>query len=272
MTNRFLISVAAAALIASTGFANAQGAGGGAAGGGAAGGGSTMQQGGAPSERGAPSAAPMNRDSGPSGSPKGAQTERMDGGKNAQSDKMDGGKAKSAQDTDRAKGGKDMKAEGREGKDKSTVGQSREQSRDDRMAPGQDRDRTNAQDRDRTKGEDRDRAQQQGQDRDRMNADTKGGSQTTTTTGQAGAGAKLSTEQQTKISTVIKSQRVAPVTNVNFSISVGTRVPRDVHFHTLPAEVVTIYPQWRGYRFILVREEIVIIDPNTFEIVAVINA
>ena len=97
-------------------------------------------------------------------------------------------------------------------------------------------------------------------------------SQTTTTTGQAGAGAKLSSEQQTKITTVIKSQRVAPVTNVNFSISVGTRVPRDVHFHTLPAEVVTIYPQWRGYRFILVREEIVIIDPNTFEIVAVINA
>ena len=261
MTNRFLISVAAAALIAGTGFANAQGMNresGGAAGG------STMQQGGgAASEKGAPSAAPMNRDSGPSGATKGAQSDRMEGGKNAQSDKLEGGKAKSAQDNQPGKAGKDMKAEGREGKEgkSGTVGQApadksgtTTQGREDRMGQSKDKNAPTS---------------AQGQDRDRMNADTKGGSPGTT--GQAGAGAKLSTEQQTKISTVIKQQNVAPVTNVNFSISVGTRVPRDVQFHTLPAEVVTIYPQWRGYRFIRVREEIVIIDPNTFEIVAIIN-
>jgi hypothetical protein len=260
MTNRFLISVAAAALIAGTGFANAQGVN--REGGGAAGGGSTVQQG-APSERGAPSAAPMNRDSAPSGTKAGEPAI-----KGAQTDKMEGGKAKSAQDTqpglpgqksqkntasdtDRAKGGKDMKAEGREGKEgkSGTVGQVREQGREDRMnAPGQDRDRTNA--------------------------ETKGGvdSKSQTTTGQAGAGAKLSIEQQTKISTVIKSQRVEPVTNVNFSISVGTRVPRDVRFHRLPTEVVTIYPEWRGYEFILVRNQILVIDPRTYEIVAILDA
>src|SRR5439155_4592843 len=100
MTNRFLISVAAAALIAGTGFANAQGMN--REGGGAAGGGSTTQQGGgAPSEKGGSSAAPMNRDSGPSGTKagekaggpggmKGAQTDKMEGGKNAQSDKIEG--------------------------------------------------------------------------------------------------------------------------------------------------------------------------------------
>lgn len=272
MTNRFLISVAAAALIAASGVANAQGPGGGGSAGGAgmsqggsaggaAGGGSSMQGGGA-SERGnAPSQ--MNRDAAPSGAAKGAQSDRMEGGKNAQSDRMEGTKSKSAQDdmkgqksqqntasdTDR-KGGKDMKAEGREGKDK--VGDSRDQNR-----MGKDTDRTNA--------------QTQGRDSDRMNADSRTGSQTTTTTGQAGAGAKLSTEQRTKITTVIKSQNVAPVTNVNFNISVGTRVPRDVHFHVLPQEVVTIYPQWRGYKFIRVREEIVIVDPNTYEIVEIIR-
>ena len=283
MTNRFLISVAAAALIAASGFANAQGPGGGMNQGGAAGGGSTTQQGGgASSERGAPSGSQMNRDSSPSGASKGAQSDRMEGGKNAQSDRMEGTKSKSAQDemkgqksqpntasdTDR-KSGKDMKAEGREGKDgkSGTVGQAREQ---DRMGKDHDRTNTQSQDRDRMNTQDRDRTNAQGQDRDRTNAD-KGGSQTTTTTGQAGAGAKLSTEQQTKISTVIKSQRVAPVTNVNFNISVGTRVPRDVRFHPVPTEVVTIYPQWRGYHFILVKEEIVIIDPNTYEIVEIIR-
>ncbi|MDU1694929.1 MAG: DUF1236 domain-containing protein, partial [Bradyrhizobium sp.] len=104
------------------------------------------------------------------------------------------------------------------------------------------------------------------------NAETKtGGDRSQTTTGQAGASAKLSTEQRTKITSVIRSQRVEPVTNVNFNISVGTRVPRDVHFYPLPAEVVTIYPEWRGYDYILVREQIIVLDPRTHEIVAVLD-
>jgi hypothetical protein len=63
------------------------------------------------------------------------------------------------------------------------------------------------------------------------------------------------------------------VNNVNFSISVGTRVPREgVHFYPVPAEVVTIYPQWRGYDYIVVHDRIVIIDPKTYEIVEIIES
>ena len=103
-----------------------------------------------------------------------------------------------------------------------------------------------------------------------MNA--QGRSETNTTVGQAGAGAKLSTEQRTQITSVIHEEHVRPVTNVNFSISVGTRVPREgIEFHALPSRVVTIYPEWRSYKYILVRDEIVIIDPATYEIVAVLN-
>ena len=71
---------------------------------------------------------------------------------------------------------------------------------------------------------------------------------------------------------MIREQHVAPVTNVNFSISVGTRVSRgSVTFHPLPAEIVTVYPEWRGYEFILVRDQIVVINPRTLEIVDVID-
>jgi hypothetical protein len=70
---------------------------------------------------------------------------------------------------------------------------------------------------------------------------------------------------------VIRDQHVAPVTNVNFSVSVGTRVPRDLSFHVLPERVVAIYPEWRGFKFIIVREQILIIDPNTFEIIAILE-
>jgi len=98
-------------------------------------------------------------------------------------------------------------------------------------------------------------------------------SKSSTTTGQAGARAQLTTEQRTKITSVIKSKHVESVNNVNFSVSVGTRVPRDgIRVRTLPPEVVTIYPQWRGYDFIVVREKIVIIDPNTYEIVEIIES
>lgn len=93
----------------------------------------------------------------------------------------------------------------------------------------------------------------------------------TTGQGSAGARASLTTEQRTKITSVIKRQQVEPV-NLNISISVGTRVPEHVRYYPLPAEVVTIYPQWRGFDYIIVGSTIVVIDPGTREIVAVLEA
>jgi hypothetical protein len=108
------------------------------------------------------------------------------------------------------------------------------------------------------------------EDRGNMKADGREGRNQTV--GQAGAGARLTTEQRTRITSVIREQHVAPVNNVNFAISIGTRVPREVGFHPLPAEIVTIYPEWRGYEFFLVRDQIVVVDPRTLEIVAVLEA
>jgi hypothetical protein len=62
------------------------------------------------------------------------------------------------------------------------------------------------------------------------------------------------------------------VTNVNFSISVGTRVPRTVSFHPVPTQLVTIYPDWQGYEYFLVGDQIVVVNPRTLEIVAVLEA
>ncbi|MGL5167332.1 MAG: DUF1236 domain-containing protein [Afipia sp.] len=110
--------------------------------------------------------------------------------------------------------------------------------------------------------------------KDGMKADQKNAAEgkAGTTTGQAGAGAKLSGEQRTTIRTSITKQNIKPVTNINFSINVGTRVPRTVGFHPLPAEVVTIYPDWRGYEFFLVNDQIIVVNPRTLEIVAVLDA
>lgn len=71
---------------------------------------------------------------------------------------------------------------------------------------------------------------------------------------------------------MIREQCVQPETNINFNISIGTRVPRTVRFHPLPAAIITVYPDWRGYDFFLVRDQIVAVNPRTLEIVAVLEA
>jgi hypothetical protein len=243
MINRFMISAAAVALIAGTGFANAQGTGMSRE---APSAGSTVQQSAPSADRAGTSASPANRDAAeptkPSSGMKATQSEQKSpaAGKNQRAeDNMPGQKSKSmSSENDNSKGGsKDMKAEGREDRNGSMKAEGRE-------------DRSGS-----------------------MKAETKGAeSRSQTTTGQAGAGAKLSTEQRTRITTVIRDQHVAPVNNVNFSIAVGTRVPREVSFHPLPVEVVTVYPEWRGYEFFLVRDQIIVVDPRTLEIVAVLEA
>ncbi len=97
------------------------------------------------------------------------------------------------------------------------------------------------------------------------------------TTGQGAAGSRssvnLTTEQRTRIHDVIIKERAAPrVGSVDFDVRVGTRVPRTVRFVPLPASIFEIEPAWRGYEYFLVRDEIVVVDPRTMEIVAVIEA
>ena len=64
---------------------------------------------------------------------------------------------------------------------------------------------------------------------------------------------------------------MSPVTSVNFSVNVGTAIPRSVTLHPLPPAILTMVPAYRSYRFVLVRDDIVIIDPDTYEIVDVIS-
>jgi Protein of unknown function (DUF1236) len=83
--------------------------------------------------------------------------------------------------------------------------------------------------------------------------------------------AKLSTEQRTKIAAVVLQHKVEPA-QLNIPVRVGTRVPDSVRFYPLPQEVFVIYPEWRGYDYILVGDEIVVMDPRTHEIVAILEA
>ena len=71
---------------------------------------------------------------------------------------------------------------------------------------------------------------------------------------------------------VLLCSSVPRVSQVDFQINVGTTVPRSVRVVPLPATIVEVQPAWRGFMYFVVGERIVIVEPDTLRIVAVIDA
>lgn len=89
------------------------------------------------------------------------------------------------------------------------------------------------------------------------------------TTGSASSSAtQLTAEQRTEVreKVLVNAPRD---NNVNFSVTVGTVVPRTVHVATVPETLIRIHPDWRGHKFFVVHDEIIIVD-NDFRIIAVL--
>lgn len=87
--------------------------------------------------------------------------------------------------------------------------------------------------------------------------------------------AQLSEQQRTKISSTIRDQKGlkrVERTNINFNINVGTVVPRTIGLAPLPAPIYAVVPAYRGFLYIIVGDELLIVHPRTYEIVAVIPA
>jgi hypothetical protein len=104
-------------------------------------------------------------------------------------------------------------------------------------------------------------------------AETKPSTSDSKTTGNAATSATAAppAEKRAQITSAIKQEKVEEVTNVNFNLSIGTAVPAGVRYHALPSRIVEIYPEWRGYDFILVRGKYIILRPQTHEIVYIIE-
>ena len=85
--------------------------------------------------------------------------------------------------------------------------------------------------------------------------------------GRSVGSATLSPDQKTRLHEVITGENVQRVNHADFALSVGTRVPNTVTFYDVPDTIVDILPQYRGFEYIIVRDDLVIIDPETLEIV-----
>ena len=103
-------------------------------------------------------------------------------------------------------------------------------------------------------------------------SDTKqGGTTAAGTKGGASSSVSLTTEQRTTIRTTVLTSSAPRVTNVNFNVRVGTVVPRTVRIVPLPATIIEIEPTWRGYMYFVYQDEIIVVEPGTLRIVAVLD-
>jgi hypothetical protein len=276
MNQKLLRTVSVCALVAAvSGAAVAQtgGSGGGAGGGGSPSGGSAPQtqqrtpdSGGGDAGRGTQS--PNGETVQPKSSPgetrqPGATQQRSDD--RATPRKQDRSDTKSDQKQRPQASDGDRKGDGKRATDRT---QDKDRTRTGQDQRGQDKDRARTgQDQ---RGQDKDRARTGQDQRDRGDSSRQGQADR----GKDAGRRQLSEQQRTSVRDRFRSSGIERnrVTNVNFAIRVGASVPRSVTLHTLPAGVVEIVPQYRGYRYVYVNDDIVIVDPGTYAVVAVVSS
>jgi hypothetical protein len=252
MKKTLMVSVAVAALLAATGFATAQGVQGGA----------KADSPTAASPKG-DTAAPMNAPAAkgaetatPGAAPKEAVPQHAQGKPDAKTtgDMKADGKSKASDSTTPAATSKDMKNPTAETKSPSDSKATTGEMKTDSKAKASESTTTS-------------------KDLKTPTAETKPSTSDSKTIGNAATSATAAppAEKRTQITSAIKQEKVEEVTNVNFNLSIGTAVPAGVRYHPMPSRIVEIYPEWRGYDFILVHGRYYVLRPHTHEIVFIIE-
>jgi hypothetical protein len=253
MRKTFMISVAVAALLAATGFATAQG----------------VNQGGLKGSESPTAASPKGDTAAPMNAPaaKGAES-------TAPSAVSKEGVPQHAQGKPDAKTTGEMKADGKSKASDSTTPTTT--SKDMKNPTAEMKPATDG----KTAGEMKPDTKMKAPDSTTTSkdlktptAETKPSTSDSKTTGNAAtlATAAPPAEKRTQITSAIKQEKVEEVTNVNFNLSIGTAVPAGVRYHPMPSHIVEIYPEWRGYDFILVHGKYLVLRPHTHEIVYIIE-
>jgi Protein of unknown function (DUF1236) len=86
------------------------------------------------------------------------------------------------------------------------------------------------------------------------------------------ASVPLSAELYAGLRETLHCAEVERLTAATFRVAIGDVVPDSVHFHRLPPRIVKFAPQYHDFDFIVVDDDILIVDPYSHKIAAVISA
>lgn len=269
-------SVAALALAAGPALAQRGGAGPG----GSDGAGPTMQT--APSSPGDARPSRMGSDGGASGDMGGAgERPAMRGDGPGDRSEGPGGDDSGATGASEGQAGRDMPARGDRGErekkaDDATRGgegaSDRKDGRADRAGREDRMEQKDRAERDRDKDHDKDRTA-----RDRAR-DGAGDAASGASEGAEGRDAKhsgsltrLDGEKRTKVQSSFRSHRSdAVVKDIDIDLNIGVAIPRTVVLHPVPQDVVVIVPEYRAYKYFIYEDRVVVVDPDTWEIVDIL--
>ena len=59
--------------------------------------------------------------------------------------------------------------------------------------------------------------------------------------------------------------------HVNISVNIGANLPGDLDIRPLPPSVIELVPEYRGFNYVVVNDEIVIVEPSTRRVVEIIR-
>jgi len=196
---------------------------------------------------------------------------------------------------DRAEERRSTNAQGR-GPDHETGQDRAQQQRDQRDQRGtaqqqqrdQTRDRAQTQDRNTTRTQDRNQPDRQGAQRDQnqQQLQQQGRDSTTSdrnrdtarsTDQRSGSGGNVDVTGSIRVDQQ-KASRVhdelisrGERSNVNITVDIGQRIPDRVRLRPLPSNIISISPEFRGYSYVVVHDEIVIVEPRTKKVVTIIR-
>ena len=115
------------------------------------------------------------------------------------------------------------------------------------------------------------RAQAPAESKSQMSQDKDAAKSGTTVGAATSGGVNLTTEQRTTIRSSVLTASAPRATNINFAINVGTVVPSTVRVVEVPDVIIRIHPAWKGYRYFVYNDDIIIVEPRTLKIVAVLD-
>lgn len=116
--------------------------------------------------------------------------------------------------------------------------------------------------------------------RERIGEETKRGAETTQggrgTYGYAGreaerGGVQLDARQESRVRDIIEQRGGRRISRTDFNVRIGAIAPPNIAFAPLPPEVVSIVPQYRGYDYVMVEDDIAIIDPSDRRVVSMLD-
>lgn len=154
------------------------------------------------------------------------------------------------------------------GDQKQQTGETRQQKRDnqarDGKQPGDQKQQTGQQPSPAT-------SQQATQPGDTKTGQSRNQTSTETSRTTASGSANIDERQRTEIVNKLRRDRSAASTNINIDVNIGTRLPSRARVRPLPPDIVRIMPQYRGYQYTVVEDEIVVVEPRTRKVVEVIR-